>query len=159
MAAEWTHVITNLSADELEASENGNGSSDNGLPISSPRTSLVTFDPKIGHYWVIISIYCKANSSDSIPKLRPYFYDELQSEVLTKLLETDTEFWGKGDLIFRKDSSGNDVKTPNGTTEKYLLAPIYIGNYRTRFALEACETGADLIIVIDRVAIEQLPSY
>ena len=157
--SEWTHVIENLSADELEATEDGNEDSSNGLPIGSPRTSLVTFEPKIGHYWVIISIYCKANSSDSIPKLRPYFEDTKQSEILALLGISPATFCGKGDLIFRKDSSGNAVKTPNGTTEKYVLAPIYIGNYRTRFALEACETGADLVIVIDRVAIEQLPSY
>lgn len=157
--SEWTHVIEGLTADELEASENGNGSSDNGLPIGSPRTSLVTFDPKVGLYWVIISIYCKANSSDSIPKLRPYFEDTKQSEILAKLGISPATFWGKGDLIFRKDNLGNPIKTPNGTTEKYVLAPVYIGNYKTRFALEACETGADLVIVIDRVGIEQLPSY
>lgn len=157
--SEWTHVIEGLTANELEASENGNSSSANGAPINSPRTSLVTFDPKVGLYWVIISIYCKANSSDSIPKLRPYFEDPAQSEILEKLGIDPATFWGKGDLIYRKDQLGNAIKTASGQTEKYVLAPVYIGNYKARFALEACETGADLVIIIDRVAIEQLPSY
>lgn len=159
MAAQWTHIIEALSADELEADENGNEDSSNGEPIGSPRTSLVTFQPVIGHYWAIISIYCKAVGVDTLPKLRPYFYDPAQSEILTKLEVDPPSFYGKGDLIFRVDKDGNEVKTAAGTTEKYILAPLYIGNYATRFALEDCETGGDLVIVIDRVSIEQLPTY
>ena len=159
MAGQWTHVIEELTADELEASENGNASSNNGLPIASPRTSLVVFEPKVGQFWIIISIYCKANGADTIPKLRPYFYDQKQSEILGLLGITPSEFHGKGDLIFRKDSSGNEIKTLSGQTEKYVLAPVYVGNYSLRLALEECEEDADLVIVVDRVSIEQLPSY
>lgn len=157
--AEWTHIIKNLTSNELEASENGNGSSSNGSPISSPRTDLVTFEPKPGLNWIIISIYCKANGADTLPKLRPYFYDPLQSDLLALLSVSPSQFYGKGDLIYRKDKSGNALKTADGTTEKYVLAPIYIGNYKLKLALEECQTGADLVIVVDRVAVEQLSSY
>ena len=157
--SEWTHIITNLTSNELEADENGNEDSANGSPIGSPRTDLVTFDPKPGLNWVVISIYCKADGADTIAKLRPYFEDLKQSEILALLGVSPSQFYGKGDLIYRKDKSGNAVKTPDGQTEKYVLAPVYVGNYRVKFALEACETGCDLAIVIDRVAVEQLPTY
>lgn len=156
--AQWTHIIQGLTADELEANENGNASSANGSPIGSPRTTLVEFEPRQGCYWAIISIYCKADGSDTIPKIRPYFEDTYQASLLAKLEVDPATFFAKGELIYRKDSAGNEVKTTDGSTEKYILAPVYIGNYKTRFALEACQLGADLVITIDRVALEQIPS-
>lgn len=159
MAATWTHVLKAVSADDLESSELGNEDSHNGQEINSPRTDLVTFEPSVGLYWVIISIYCKADGADSLPKIRPYFYDAKQTEIAA-LLEIDPpDFWGRGDLIFRTNQAGDPAPTTDGNTERYTLPPLYIGNCRARFALEDCGLGGDLIVTMERVAIEQLPSY
>lgn len=159
MAGTITHVIKNLTSDDLESSYLGNENSANGVPIGSPQTGIVTIERKPGLYWVLISIYCKANGADTLPKLRPYFIDPSLSEILEKLEAEDPNFNAKGDLIYREDKDGNEQKTTNGTAENYILGPVYIGNYDLKLALETCESGADLVIKVERTSIEQLSTY